>query len=74
MLGIVDHKQKLMLLYEISDLGIYRNKRSNNFSLKNSSHDLLINLINKNGQVNGGITFGENKIPIVIAEYISNCI
>ena len=61
LLGIVDHKQKLMLLYEISDLGIYRNKRSNNLSLKNSSHDLLINLINKNGQVNGGITFGENK-------------
>ena len=61
LLGIVDHTKNLMLLYEINDLGIYRNKKSNNFSPKNSSYDLVINLIDKKGQVYGGISFGETK-------------
>ena len=61
LLGLVDHTKNLMLLYEINDLGIYRNRKSNVFSLKNSSYDLVINLIDKKGQVYGGISFGENK-------------
>ena len=49
-----------MQLYKISNLGISR-KQSNNVSLKNSSYDLVINLINKKDQVYGGVSFGNNK-------------
>ena len=72
LLGLVDHTKNLMLLYEINDLGIYRNRKSNDFSLKNSSYDLVINLIDKKGQVYGGISFGENKKHCV--NHSKNCL
>jgi len=59
--GLVDHNKKLMMLYEVNDLGINRDINSNKFSDKNSSYDLVINLIDKRGQVFGGVSFGENK-------------
>jgi len=59
--GLVDHTKKLMLLYEINDLGINQNRNFSKFSVKNSSYDLVINLIDKKGQVFGGVSFGENK-------------
>ena len=49
-----------MLLYEINDAGIYRNNPLKNFS-KVSSYDLAIDLINKKGQIDGGVSFSENK-------------
>ena len=60
LLGLVDRTKNLMQLYEISNLGVSR-KQSNNVSLKNSSYDLVINLINKKDQVYGGVSFGNNK-------------
>ncbi len=60
LLGIVNHSRKLMLLYEINDAGIYRNNPLKNFS-KVSSYDLAIDLINKKGQIDGGVSFSENK-------------
>ena len=59
--GIVNHNQKLMELYEISDVGIYRKKKFDNFFEGNNSYDLVIDLINKKGQVDGGVSFGKNK-------------
>ena len=72
LLGLVDHTKKLMLLYEINDLGIYRKRKSNDLSLKNSSYDLVINLIDKKGQVYGGISFGKNKKHCV--NHSKNCL
>ena len=61
LLGIVDHDRRLMLLYQINDAGIYRNNKLNNFFIKRSSYDLVIDLINKKGKTDGGVSFGENK-------------
>ena len=60
LLGIVNHSRKLMLLYEINDAGIYRNNKLNNF-LIGSTYDLAIDLINKKGQIDGGVSFTNNK-------------
>ena len=60
LLGIVSHTKKLMLLYEINDIGIYRDNQLNSFLTK-SSYDLGIDLINKKGQIDGGVSFSENK-------------
>ena len=60
LLGIVNRTKNLMQLYEISNLGISR-KKSYNDSFKNSSYDIVINLINKKDQVYGGVSFGNNK-------------
>ena len=60
LLGIVNHTRKLMLLYEINDVGIYRENQLNN-SLTRSSYDLAIDLLNKKGQIDGGVSFTENK-------------
>ena len=72
LLGIVNHSKKLMLLYEINDAGIYRNNQSNNFFLKRSSYDLVIDLLDKQGQVDGGVSFGQNKKNCV--NHSRNCL
>ena len=59
--GIVDHTKKLMLLYEVNDLGINRDINSKKFSTNNSSYDLVINLLDRRGEVFGGVSFGEDK-------------
>ena len=71
LLGIVNHSRKLMLLYEINDAGIYRNNPLKNFS-KDSSYDLAIDLINKKGQIDGGVSFSENKKSC--ANHSKNCL
>ena len=71
LLGIVDHKQKLMLLYEINDAGIYRNNEFNNFAA-GSTYDLAIDLINKKGLIDGGVSFTENKKSC--ANHSNNCL
>ncbi len=69
--GIVNHSRKLMMLYEINNLGIYRNNSLKNFS-KVSSYDLAIDLINKKGQIDGGVSFSENKKSC--ANHPQNCL
>ena len=59
--GIINHKQNLMKLYEISEVGIYRKKKFDKLFEINSSYDLVIDLINKKGQRYGGVSFGKNK-------------
>ncbi len=71
LLGIVNHTRKLMLLYEINDVGIYRNNQINNF-LEGSSYDLAIDLINKKGQIDGGVSFTANKKSC--ANHTKNCL
>ena len=60
LLGIVNHSRKLMLLFEINDAGINRSNSLNNL-FKRNSYDLAIDLINKKGTIEGGVSFGENK-------------
>ena len=72
LLGVVDHPKRLMLLYEINDAGIYRNNQLSNFFSKSSSYDLVIDLINKKGQTDGGVSFGENKKSC--ANHSKNCL
>ena len=71
LLGIVNHSRKLMLLYEINDAGIYRNNQLNNF-IRKSSYSLLIDLINKKGQIDGGVSFSENKKTC--SNHLTNCL
>tara|TARA_Y100000589_G_scaffold243525_1_gene231128 strand:- start:1690 stop:2694 length:1005 start_codon:yes stop_codon:yes gene_type:complete len=61
LVGIINRKQNLMKLYEISELGIYRNKQFDKFFQRNSSYDLVIDLIDKKAQMYGGVSFGKNK-------------
>lgn len=70
--GIINDKQNLMKLYEISELGIYRNKQFDKFFEGNSSYDLAIDLINKKGQMYGGVSFGKNKKNC--ANHSKNCL
>ena len=70
LLGIVNHTRKLMLLFEINDAGISRNNQSNNF-FRRGSYDLAIDLINKKGLVEGGVSFSENKKSC--ANHSKNC-
>ena len=60
LLGIVNHSRKLMLLFEINDAGIYRNNQLNDF-LMTRGYYLVIDLINKKGLVEGGVSFGEKN-------------
>jgi hypothetical protein len=71
LLGIVNHSRKLMMLYEINDAGIYRNNEFNNFAA-GSSYDLAIDLINKKGLIDGGVSFSENKKSC--ANHSNNCL
>ena len=69
LLGIVNHSRKLMMLYEINDAGIYRNNKLKNS--EGSSYDLAIDLINKKGLIDGGVSFTENKKSCV--NHSKNC-
>ncbi len=71
LLGIVNHSKKLMLLYKINDIGINRNNQIYNF-LKRNSYALAIDLINKKGQIDGGVSFIENKKSC--ANHSKNCL
>ena len=71
LLGIISHLKKLMLLYEINDVGIYRNNQQNNF-FTGGSYDLAIDLINKKGQIEGGVSFTETKKSCV--NHSKNCL
>lgn len=70
LLGIVNHSRKLMLLFQINDAGINRNNQLNNF-LRRSSYELVIDLINKKGQIDGGVSFSENNKSC--ANHSKNC-
>tara|TARA_Y100001978_G_scaffold39589_1_gene35225 strand:- start:2264 stop:3295 length:1032 start_codon:yes stop_codon:yes gene_type:complete len=71
LLGIVNQSRKLMLLYEINDAGIYRNSQLDILP-KKGSYDLAIDLINKKGLIEGGVSFGENKKTC--AHHSKNCL
>ena len=71
LLGIVNHSKKLMLLYQINDAGIYQKNQLNKF-IKGSSYDLAIDLINKKGEIDGGVSFTENKKSCV--NHFKNCL
>ena len=71
LLGIINHSKTLMLLYEINDAGIYRNNKLNSF-LTGDYYHLVIDFINKKGQIDGGVSFSKNKKSC--ANHSKNCL
>ena len=61
LLGLVNESQKRMMIWNISNVGIYRNSQKVNNKTLNSFYDLGIDLFNKKGELIGGVSFGEDK-------------
>ena len=49
------------MLWKISDLGYYNDRRRNIDRPESNKFDLVIDLLNKKGEVEGGVSFGINK-------------
>ena len=61
LLGLVNESQKRMMLWNISNVGAYRNFQKVNNNIRNSFYDLVIDVFNKKGEIIGGVSFGEGK-------------
>ncbi|WP_288262717.1 hypothetical protein [uncultured Prochlorococcus sp.] len=61
LLGLVNESQKRMMIWNISNVGVYRNFQKVNKKNRNSFYDLGFDLFNKKGEIIGGVSFGEDK-------------
>jgi len=61
LLCLVNESQKRMMIWNIANLGISRDIQNNNIKGINSFYDLAIDLVDKKGEIMGGVSFGENK-------------
>ena len=61
LLGLVNESHKRMMIWNISNVGVYRNFQKINNNTRNSFYDLGIDLFNKKGEIIGGVSFGEYK-------------
>ncbi|KGF89820.1 MULTISPECIES: hypothetical protein [Prochlorococcus] len=61
LLGLVSDSKKRMMIWKISDLGPNSDLLRDIDRPKSSKFDLVIDLLNKKGEIEGGVSFGTNQ-------------